>query len=616
MSLFLRSMLFISSLIIFLLIFLISYKVGKKRGIKKALYRITYRCICVILSFLIAPYLTDYILNFDLYPHGLAIHYQGLNFYRIIDFIEEVIVHSEILNDIYFLLPNLKSLLIDFPHVVFIPFAYLLAFALFSLLLLPLYFYLAYRRKKRTLYDVSYKNGGKIAAGILTGINVIVLISILLTPVNGLVRIYSDAKVGQINYDENICEQSEYLEKYEFTCLLLEGYDSTVFSFIGKNPVNKYIYDSLTRVEYGGNNTNFSNEIVSIAQAGIILNKTGLLNAINSGVEDFGDIDMLDFNGLTSNDVDTIISAFENSLYTREVLLDVYDWSGTYLNFLLKEELDVDVGLNLTYDELINELRIILSAINLILNNDAYIENFNTIYKMIDDFSKLHEDIRDDDDYRIVLFLNAVYHLDLEALRTIYNYLSQSKVYRLVVPNLLDTLLSTLDTHVNMSANPDEMDRVIRLCFDLFQVIKNHEYTYNILTLISELSDEEVSVIASVATYISQTETMNTFFYDIVSYAIGTLHLKFDIPTELLLKIRDWYTELKLARLVVGIVDKAVSYEIVDYAAIWEGLTTYQNTVIFNYAWKWATGMLPEAARAWISGKGFDYLVGDYVLED
>jgi hypothetical protein len=252
----------------------------------------------------------------------------------------------------------------------------------------------------------------------------------------------------------------------------------------------------------------------------------------------------------------------------------------------------------------------------LILNNDAYIENFNTIYKMIDDFSKLHEDIRDDDDYRIVLFLNAVYHLDLEALRTIYNYLSQSKVYRLVVPNLLDTLLSTLDTHVNMSANPDEMDRVIRLCFDLFQVIKNHEYTYNILTLISELSDEEVSVIASVATYISQTETMNTFFYDIVSYAIGTLHLKFDIPTELLLKIRDWYTELKLARLVVGIVDKAVSYEIVDYAAIWEGLTTYQNTVIFNYAWKWATGMLPEAARAWISGKGFDYLVGDYVLED
>jgi len=612
MSLFLRSVLFILSLIVILLIFGISYKLGKRRGIKKALYRITYRCICVILSFLVAPYLTDYILNFDLYSRGLAIHYKGLNFYRIIDFIEEVIVHSGVLNDIYNLLPNLKSLLIDFPHVIFIPFAYLIAFLFFSILFLPLYFYLAYRRK-RSLYDVTYKNGGKIAAGILTGINIVVLFSILLTPVNGLARIYSESKKNQLEYDENICEQSEYLEKYEFTCLLVEAYNSTVFSFLGRNPANKYIYNSLTRVEYGGTQTNFTSEIVSIAQAGIILNKTGLLDAINSDVEDFKDINKLDFKGLTTSDIDTIILAFENSLYTREVLVDVYNWSSSYLDFLLEDELAIKVNLELTYDELVEEIRIILSTINLVLNNELYLKNINMVYEKIDAFSKLHEDIRDDDDYRIVLFLDIVNNLDIDALRIIYDYLSPSRIYRLVIPSLLDYLLSTVNTNVNMSGDPSEMDMVVRMCFDLLEVMKNHTHTYNILTLISELSDEELKVVARTVTYISQSKTMNSFFYDIVSYAIGTLHLKFEVPTELLLNIKDWYTELKLARLVVGIVDKAISYEEIDYGAIWEGLTTYGDTVIFRYAWRWALDLLPEAVLAFVSGKGFGYLVGDYV---
>jgi DNA gyrase subunit A len=41
----------------------------------------------------------------------------------------------------------------DFPQVIFIPFTYVICFLLISLLLLPLYLYLSYKRKRRVLYD-------------------------------------------------------------------------------------------------------------------------------------------------------------------------------------------------------------------------------------------------------------------------------------------------------------------------------------------------------------------------------------------------------------------------------------------------------------------------------
>ena len=139
MKLFWKSFIFIASFLIFSFFLFISYKIGKKEGIKKALYRITYRSICVIIAFILAPYVTELILNYDLYKGGHSIRYNGMHFYRIIDFIEEIIVHNEVLNDIYNLFPSLKNLLMDFPQVLFIPFGYILTFIIISLILLPLY---------------------------------------------------------------------------------------------------------------------------------------------------------------------------------------------------------------------------------------------------------------------------------------------------------------------------------------------------------------------------------------------------------------------------------------------------------------------------------------------
>ena len=608
MSIVFRIISFIVSLIIFFLGFLICYKSGKKKGIKKALYRITYISLCVILAFVMAPYFTDFILNFDLYPHGLAIQYNGLNFYRIIDFIEEVIVHSEILNDIYYLFPNLKNLLIDFPHVIFIPFAYLLAFFIFWVILLPVYMFLSNRGAKRSLYEVEYKNSGKVWAGIISGVQMIIVVSILLTPVNGLIRVYSDSKKGHIANNENICSQNEMLAKYEAACLAIEAYDSSLFYYIGRNPVNEYIYSSLTKVEFGNTQTTFSSELTSIAKVGIILNKTGLLSAINTEIKDIEDVTSLDFNGLTVSDIDIIIEAFEKSLYTREVLNDVYEWARAYLNYLLRESLSIDVVFEFTYEELVHELRVILSTINLVLNNSSYLDNIYKIYEIIDVYNKGPQG----DEEGMRMFFTIAHKVDLDALIHIYDYLSQSQIYRLVVPKLLNYILDTIEISVSLDADPGELDMTMRLIFGLVEIIKKHN-TYNLFELLGYLTPSEVEYLARVVNYMCHSATMRTFFYDLANYGIKTSGLTLKIPTELILKVDDWTRELMLGQIVIRIIYESEMYGYIDYDLAWYGLTHYSNTVVFDHAWRMAIGLLPEVFKMWIAGKDYRYLVGEYV---
>lgn len=51
----------------------------------------------------------------------------------------------------------------------------------------------------------------------------------------------------------------------------------------------------------------------------------------------------------------------------------------------------------------------------------------------------------------------------------------------------------------------------------------------------------------------------------------------------------------------------------IDYDLIWYGLTHYSNTVVFDYAWRMAVDMLPDVFKMWLAGKGYRYLVGEYV---
>ena len=610
MHLYWRYIIFVISLIFVCFCLFVSYKKGKRQGIKKALYKITYRCLCVIIAFVLAPYVNEYILNYDLYDIEKYIYYDGMYFYRIIDFIEEVIVHHPILNDIYNLIPSLKNVLMDFPQVLFIPITYVLLFLSLSILFYPLYLFFSYRRKKRDLYERQYKDRGAVWAGILNAVQSVFLISIILTPINGLTRIYKEASKDLISKEENICMQNEYLAKYQIACELIEGYNSSVFAFVGRNPVNVYIYDSLTTVDYGGGNTKLSVEIVSVARAGLVLTKTGLLNAINA--DNFEDVTSLNFQGLTEEDIDVMVEAFENSLYTQDVVYEVYEWSKAYLDWLFSDYVKKDFQTIYSYDEMIKELKIILKAINYILDHPEALKNVKTIYTIINNYLQGTDTGVSGVSRDVKLFFDLVYSVNVDSLLELYALLEESRIYNDFIPEVLKNVFESMNVRFEYEKAPEDFNTTIVYLLNIAKMFQNHKYIYDIIHLIADLSFEEVHYIGKFGEFAFNSESVKYLFRDLLEYLFVTRNIQLEVPLETFYEIKDWPRELELVNLVMKVVYKAMSGDGIDYDVAWTALSKYHDTVLFEAALKFAIKLLPDVFRMWVSGKGFGYLVGEY----
>ena len=295
-------LIWIVSFFVLLVILYASYKISYKLGIKKALYRTTYILLSVIFAFVLAPFVNEELFNMDLSKFGIALTFNGKNYYTAIDFIEEVIVHSEFLNDLYKYVPSLKELLMDFPQLILMPITYVLLFLVFIVVWAPLYFYLSYKRKRRILYDREDNKTKRVWAGVLGCVQLIFIISVLLSPLNGVNRIYQNSTNNTLDDKySSLCDEHEALKKYEGYCDMLEIYNSTVFANIGANKtLSNYVFDSLTRISYEDDSTTLSNEASLIIKSGIVLNQSGLLNSVMASSETL-DLDLILENNLSDS---------------------------------------------------------------------------------------------------------------------------------------------------------------------------------------------------------------------------------------------------------------------------------------------------------------------------
>lgn len=610
MELYTKHIVFTVSLLILFFILYLMFIIGKKQGIKKSLYKISYRSICIVFAFVTAPQVNEYLVNYNLYDIGKSIKYNGLHFYRFIDFFEEIIVHNEVLNDIYNLIPSLKNLLMDFPQVLFVPFTYVLIFMIISLLLFPAYLYLTHKSDNKFLYDKPTKKSPEIWAGILNCVQFIFVVSVVLTPVNGLTRMYKESTKGLIEENTNICKETKYIEKYAFACSIIEGYNSSIFALLGEVPTSGQLYNSLTRINYDDKNTNLSNEVVSIARAGVVLNKTGLLSTIE--VESFEEVNDLSLNSLTSEDIDVVIEAFKQSVYTKDVMDELYNWSKSYLDWIMVMLVGEEFQFKYEYDDMVEELEIILRTLNYILNKTEFLDNIKEVYMFVNQFindpitgTNIPADIR--------LFFDVAYTIDLETLKDIFNYLKQSKIYRDVVPQILENVMIPLNLRVNFSDDPQELNQAIEYIFDIIEIVKNHAHIYDVIRLVNDLTQEELHHIARIINYFNQSQTMPHLIHDIAIFAVKSVQLDMDLPYGVIYKIKDWSKELELAQLAIQIVYTYIDYGYIDYDKAWYILKNYDNTILFETAIKYAVELLPDVFVMWIAGKDYTYLVGEYL---
>ncbi len=480
------------SFLAFLVTLFIAYRVSYKLGIKKALYRTTYILLSIMFAFILAPMFNNHFFNLNLQDLNIELKYRGNSYFTLVDYIEEVIVHNEFLNDIYIYFPSLKDLFMDFPEVILAPVTYVLLFMVFIILWMPLYLYLSYKRKRRILYDRHPKKSHRVWAGVIGCAQWLFLVSILLTPVNGFNRIYHVAIEENLD-DEytTLCNEIDSLSKYSKYCDFIELYDSTIFATIGgKDSLNSYVFDSLTRIYYDGGYTNISKESSLIMKSSILLDQSGLFEELimSGGVVDEN---WILNNNLDIDDISIIVDTLRESKYSKNLLNELGEISIDTLNGLLSDFLEIDafkINMSLTNDDFVNEIKTVLKIIDLLKSTGL----LSQIMQGKDLVMNFIENTQDFDVNDIVVFdfvTELVNCLDLDSFILFVETLFESKIFKDAIPYLIDKFLGEFG--FDFVAYEGDVLKIFKYFADFGKLVKKYQ-PYGFFDLIVRFSDEEL----------------------------------------------------------------------------------------------------------------------------
>ena len=433
-------LIWIISFLVVIGILYISYKISYKLGIKKALYRTSYIMFSIISAFVLAPLINDELFNFDLSRINVTLYYKDGVFNTLIDYIEEVIVHNEFLNDMYKHFPSLKDLLMDFPQIVLVPVTYLMLFIVFIVVWMPLYLYLSYKRKRRVLYDREDKRSLRIWAGVLGCFQAIFLISIILSPLNGISRIYKNATTDTLDGKSSLCDENEALKKYKVYCDVLDIYNSTAFATIGSNnSVSQLVFDSLTRISYDDGYTSFSKEASLIIKSGIVLNQSGLLTSVLESSDTIS-VETIVKNNLSDDDIDIIVETLSESRYSEDLMQELGILINNTLNELMQTILN-DQTFNVEYtivkEDIINEIKVVLKALR-VLANSSLLDDIIAVSDKIMNFVYNIPSNRKDHVVILNFMVDMFNSIDLDALESFANYLFESKIFNKIMSYIID----------------------------------------------------------------------------------------------------------------------------------------------------------------------------------
>lgn len=523
------------SFLVFFLVLYISYKVSYRLGIKKALYRTTYILLSVIFAFVLTPTLNRKLFNYDLRQFDIILTYGGNEFYTLIDYIEEVIAHSKILNDIYAYVPSLKDLFMDFPEVVLAPITYVILFFIFLIIWLPLYLYLSYKRKRRVLYDREDNKTHRVWAGLLGCVQCIFILSTVLTPVNGFNRIYQESTSETLDSEYNsICEENEVLSRYSKICDIISVYDASVLADLGgKGGFNNYVFDSLTRISYDGKYTNISKEASLMIKGTIVLDQSGLLDIL------YGDTEIIPTslivnNTLSDEDIDVIANTLSESKYSEDVLIELGDLVTNTLNSLLSEIFNYH-GLTLDYsmgrEKVVDEIKVILRAIKMLSGTDL-LDQILTVKDKIIYFVENVPEYKINEFIVFDFILDLVNETDLDELEVFVEYLFESSTFNKVLPYILDSVFYKAGFRF-VATDGDVLDQFYNF-MDFGRIVKKYQIN-DPLKLVASLEDEDAILAAEVMQYMANCDETKGFidfifgeaFRDFEYYSLNELY---DIP--------------------------------------------------------------------------------------
>jgi len=196
---------------------------------------------------------------------------------------------------------------------------------------------------------------------------------------------------------------------------------------------------------------------------------------------------------------------------------------------------------NLTIDEMISEIKVVLGAIKL-LSGSNLVNQILDAREIVVEFNKDAYDYKLDDIAVFSFIKKLVNSVDIDEFQRLCDYLYQSQIFYKTVPYILDSAFNEFG--FNFVLNEDTVLDQFYIFMDFARLIKKYQ-PEDFFELMSVMEDEDLLLLSELAEYVMSSKETQNFVY----FLFGKVFEEIEVYSMSdIFGIKDWGKEIYFLR--------------------------------------------------------------------
>ena len=600
-------------ILLFLIIFLYGLIVGMIKGNRKVIRRLIYVAIYVTGITIALPYITRAVMTVE------------VNGFTVDQYVTDLVTTNEAINNVFSKIPGLLNLVLEFPAaivsmvlfmvliIVGLPLSfpiYWIYMAIYALISKLIFRYTRFEKDENGEFirnhkgkKIKKKKHHRVVAGVIKGVQYVLVSSIVLTPLGFVTRIY---KVGKETTESKSLANITYFESFDEYLAYIDAYNGSFIGFASDNPLNEAISNYLMQIEVEGDKTTVEAEVTKVVKAAVYIEESGIIKTLSSG----GNVQNLDLSTINVDKLDLAIEClFESKILDSLVADGVNYVMETYLSEkLVTLTGDTDIVNKLKYSsssEVKQELLAVTSLLKTIINA-----------KLLDAYNSANGDV-----------IGMVNDVSTDDVETILNKVLSIQILSKAMPGVLNGLLDDyglVETLTQQNNNDfvkvivDAVNLVKALEIESMSTIMEGNMVDNIVNTLYKngtISDKSIDALASLLARV----TSNNAFDDIIVLQLNNLLTNFGINlnARMITNVNtkdDWKIELSVLESICKLYKDYTVSNKVDFLVVNELMDDLKDTKAMILAFPIAYKTLFPMLNIEIDASKIVYI--DYSKED
>lgn len=265
---------------IFVIFILFGFLYGVKRGFKKSVYRFIFIAASLLICFIIAHPIANWIMNFNI-SNIVSLSVDGTQCNTLNDYILALLNSNEQIADMMARSESLKELILQVPVVVLQIFLFVILFWLLKIITHPIYAIVTRNVYKNKFDNKRVVEKHRLLGGTIGVIQGLLIVFVTLLPIGGtlgLIKALDSEEVTTASaYEENseeaqpksilryLLAQMNGASEYEKYIDLAYTYDSSILASMNNaTGLEQALYDSITMAKVGDKKIVIRNELKSV----------------------------------------------------------------------------------------------------------------------------------------------------------------------------------------------------------------------------------------------------------------------------------------------------------------------------------------------------------------